>query len=206
MMIGMTEGVTTGRDHVRDQRIERAVPLVTPERLLGEMPLGPERAKAVVHGREQVSAVLDGEDDRLLVIVGPCSVHDVDAAMEYARRLAKVSERLGDDLALGVGGEVHLERLAVDRDLAGAGHQPGAGDGFLAAAGGLGERSNHLRLRSWVQRAIVSGLGACAACGWSGPAYTFSLLIWARPSGPLGSMPLIVRRTASAGRRSSASP
>jgi len=108
MMIGMTEGVTTGRDHVRDQRIERAVPLVTPERLLGEMPLGPERAKAVVRGREQVSAVLDGEDDRLLVIVGPCSVHDVDAALEYARGLAATADRLSDDLLIAM--RVYFEK------------------------------------------------------------------------------------------------
>jgi len=108
MMIGMTEGVTTGRDHVRDQRIERAVPLVTPERLLGEMPLGPDRAHAVVRGREQVSAVLDGDDDRLLVIVGPCSVHDVDAALEYARGLADVAQRLNDDLLIAM--RVYFEK------------------------------------------------------------------------------------------------
>ena len=81
MMIGMTEGVTTGRDHVRDQRIERAIPLVTPAQLLADLPLGEQREAAVVRGRQQVSAVLDGADDRLLVVVGPCSVHDVDAAL-----------------------------------------------------------------------------------------------------------------------------
>jgi 3-deoxy-7-phosphoheptulonate synthase len=108
MMIGMTEGVTTGRDHVRDQRIERAVPLVTPARLLGETPLGPERAQAVVRGREQVAAVLDGVDDRLLVVVGPCSVHDVDAALEYARRLAETAGRLSDDLLIAM--RVYFEK------------------------------------------------------------------------------------------------
>jgi 3-deoxy-7-phosphoheptulonate synthase len=108
MMIGMTEGVTTGRDHVRDQRIERAVPLVTPERLLAEMPLGPQRAKAVVDGRAQVSAVLDGADDRLLVVVGPCSVHDADAALDYARRLAETAERLGDELLIAM--RVYFEK------------------------------------------------------------------------------------------------
>jgi 3-deoxy-7-phosphoheptulonate synthase len=108
MMIGMTEEVTTGRDHVRDQRIERAVPLVTPHALLTEMPLGPERANAVVRGREAVSAVLDGDDDRLLVVVGPCSVHDVDAALEYGRGLAETAERLGDDLLIAM--RVYFEK------------------------------------------------------------------------------------------------
>jgi 3-deoxy-7-phosphoheptulonate synthase len=108
MMIGMTEGVTTGRDHVRDQRIERVVPLVTPHKLLTEMPLGPERAKAVVRGREQVSAVLDGDDDRLLVVVGPCSVHDPEAAIDYARRLAETAERCRDDLLIAM--RVYFEK------------------------------------------------------------------------------------------------
>jgi 3-deoxy-7-phosphoheptulonate synthase len=72
------------------------------------MPLGPERAKAVVRGREQVSAVLDGEDDRLLVIVGPCSVHDVDAALEYARGLAETADRLSDDLLIAM--RVYFEK------------------------------------------------------------------------------------------------
>ncbi len=108
MMIGMTEGVTTGRDHVRDQRIERVVPLVTPHALLTEMPLGPERAKAVVRDRERVSAVLDGDDDRLLVVVGPCSVHDPEAAIDYARRLAETAERCRDDLLIAM--RVYFEK------------------------------------------------------------------------------------------------
>jgi len=108
MMIGMTEGVTSGRDHVRDQRIQRAVPLVTPARLLEDLPLGDDREASVVEGRTQVSAVLDGVDDRLLVVVGPCSVHDVDAALEYARGLAKAAERLGGDLLIAM--RVYFEK------------------------------------------------------------------------------------------------
>ncbi|HEX2071840.1 MAG TPA: 3-deoxy-7-phosphoheptulonate synthase [Thermoleophilaceae bacterium] len=107
-MIGMTEGVTTGRDHVRDQRIERAVPLVTPARLLAEQPLGAEREAAVIAGREQVAAVLDRHDDRLLVVVGPCSVHDTEAALEYARRLAEIAERSRGDLLIAM--RVYFEK------------------------------------------------------------------------------------------------
>ena len=68
MMIGM-KGET--RDRVRDQRIERIVELVPPAQLLEELPLGEEREKAVVRGRGEVGDVLDGSDDRLLVVVGP---------------------------------------------------------------------------------------------------------------------------------------
>ncbi|HLM26937.1 MAG TPA: 3-deoxy-7-phosphoheptulonate synthase [Thermoleophilaceae bacterium] len=85
-------------DHVRDQRIERVVPLVAPEPILEELPLTDELADEVVRGREEVKAVLDGDDDRLLVVVGPCSVHDPEAALEYAHRLATKARELQDDL------------------------------------------------------------------------------------------------------------
>jgi len=78
MMIGM-QGET--RDLVRDQRIERIEELVSPEKLLEELPLGAEREAAVVRGRGEVGNVLDGADDRVLVVVGPCSVHDPEAGI-----------------------------------------------------------------------------------------------------------------------------
>jgi 3-deoxy-7-phosphoheptulonate synthase len=85
-------------DHVRDQRIEHAVPLVTPLNMFRELPLEERHAEVVLRGRSVAAAILDGIDDRLLVVVGPCSVHDVDAAREYAERLAQVAADLSDDL------------------------------------------------------------------------------------------------------------
>jgi 3-deoxy-7-phosphoheptulonate synthase len=84
------------RDGVRDQRIAKVVELAPPEKLLAELPLGTERAKAVVRGREEVVDVLHGKDPRLLAVVGPCSVHDPKAALEYARRLSATSRELSD--------------------------------------------------------------------------------------------------------------
>ena len=78
---------------VRDLRIERTVPFATPAQLLEELPLTDDQAEVVLRGREEVTAILDREDDRLLVVVGPCSVHDVEAAREYAERLAARSRR-----------------------------------------------------------------------------------------------------------------
>ena len=75
-------------DPVRDRRIERIESLVAPNRLLEEVRLSDEQADVVLRGRDQIHAVLDGEDDRLLVVVGPCSVHDVDATLEYATLLS----------------------------------------------------------------------------------------------------------------------
>lgn len=105
MMIGMGE---TTRDRVRDQRIDRIVELVAPATLLGELPLGEERAKAVVRGREAVVDVLNGADDRLLVVVGPCSVHDVGAALDYARRLSERAAELREDLLIAM--RVYFEK------------------------------------------------------------------------------------------------
>ena len=87
-------------DGVSDRRIERVVALTSPERLLDELPLGPQEEKVVMRGREEVAAILDGLDDRLLAVVGPCSVHDPEAAREYAHRLAARAQALNEDLCV----------------------------------------------------------------------------------------------------------
>ncbi|HEX8751857.1 MAG TPA: hypothetical protein VF731_00430, partial [Solirubrobacterales bacterium] len=96
MIIGMQEGAK--RDGVRDQRIAKVVELSPPEALLEELPLGKERAQKVVRARQEVVEVLSGRDPRLMVVVGPCSVHDPKAALEYARRLSALTKQVGDRL------------------------------------------------------------------------------------------------------------
>jgi 3-deoxy-7-phosphoheptulonate synthase len=81
---------------VRDRRIEQVVPLATPALLLHEHPLPPERAADITRSRAEITRILDREDPRLLVVVGPCSVHDVNAAHDYARRLAALAAELPD--------------------------------------------------------------------------------------------------------------
>jgi 3-deoxy-7-phosphoheptulonate synthase len=105
MMIGM-KGET--RDRVRDQRIERIEELVSPGALLADLPLGDEREGAVVRGRGEVGNVLDGSDDRVLVVVGPCSVHDPAAALDYAGRLAEQARKLSSDLLIAM--RVYFEK------------------------------------------------------------------------------------------------
>ncbi len=106
MAIGASEGET--RDRVRDQRIDRVVELVAPATLLGELPLGEERARSVVRGREEVVAILNGSDDRLLLIVGPCSVHDTAAALDYAQHLSEKARELREDLLIAM--RVYFEK------------------------------------------------------------------------------------------------
>jgi 3-deoxy-7-phosphoheptulonate synthase len=96
------------RDHVRDQRIERLVPLVAPQALLDELPLSDEQTDVLLRGRADAHAILDGEDDRLLVVVGPCSVHDPVATREYAERLGEQAARLGEDLCVAM--RVYFEK------------------------------------------------------------------------------------------------
>ena len=85
---------------LHDRRIEKIVPLATPAELLSEQPLSPAAADFVLRSREEVTAVLDREDPRLLVIVGPCSVHDPIAALDYAHRLSALAEELPDLLVV----------------------------------------------------------------------------------------------------------
>ncbi|MEN8159427.1 MAG: 3-deoxy-7-phosphoheptulonate synthase [Myxococcota bacterium] len=83
-----------------DLRIEGLRPLIPPAILMEELPLGERSSKTVAEGRARVQAVLRGEDDRLVVIVGPCSIHDPKAALDYSARLAEQAERHAADLLI----------------------------------------------------------------------------------------------------------
>ena len=81
-------------------RVEDIRPLVPPAILLEELPLSGTASQTVSRAREEVKHVLDGLDDRLVVVVGPCSVHDPAAALEYASRLRSLAKGLEDDLCV----------------------------------------------------------------------------------------------------------
>jgi 3-deoxy-7-phosphoheptulonate synthase len=75
-------------------------PLIAPNELLAELPLSEAQAATVQRSREAVRRIVAGDDDRLLAVVGPCSVHDADAAVDYAVRLAKAAAEVEDDLCV----------------------------------------------------------------------------------------------------------
>ncbi len=83
-----------------DLRIENLRPLLPPAILMEEHAATEEDTATVVRGRDEVTSILRGEDGRLLVVVGPCSIHDPVAALEYAGRLAKAADELRDDLCI----------------------------------------------------------------------------------------------------------
>lgn len=83
-----------------DLRIRASKSLITPAALEEELPLDDAGAKVVSNGRRDVGRILRGEDDRLLVVVGPCSIHDPEAAVEYAERLASVVPHFRETLLI----------------------------------------------------------------------------------------------------------
>ncbi|QVQ54135.1 3-deoxy-7-phosphoheptulonate synthase [Spiractinospora alimapuensis] len=83
-----------------DRRVVSYEPLIAPADLATEQPMGPEQSAVCEDARAEVTRILNHEDDRLLVVVGPCSVHDPAQAIDYATRLAEVMPRLSGDLRI----------------------------------------------------------------------------------------------------------
>ncbi len=83
-----------------DIRIDAIKPLIPPAILMEEIPINDVASELITQTRADIEACLAGADDRLVLIVGPCSIHDTDAALEYATRLKKLSDRLQDRLLI----------------------------------------------------------------------------------------------------------
>ena len=83
-----------------DLRITAIKELVSPQRLQQDIPITEAAAKTVYQARQAVYRILDGDDDRLLVIIGPCSIHDPNAAMEYGQRLKAIADELSSELLI----------------------------------------------------------------------------------------------------------
>ncbi|HID81506.1 MAG TPA: 3-deoxy-7-phosphoheptulonate synthase [Chromatiales bacterium] len=83
-----------------DLRIRGIQEVSSPDVVRSEYPITERAAKTVYEAREAIHNILHGKDDRLLVIVGPCSIHDTEAALDYANRLLAVRERLQDNLQI----------------------------------------------------------------------------------------------------------
>jgi len=81
-------------------KISGITPIIAPADLRQVFPLSALRAEFVNKSRERLKAILHRRDQRLMVVVGPCSIHDPDAAVEYARRLAALARRVDDQLLL----------------------------------------------------------------------------------------------------------
>lgn len=104
-------------------------PLPTPSELRARLPISAELSQRVQNQRRAIRAVLNGDDERLLVIVGPCSLHDPDAATEYAERLASLQGQVGDQLLLVMRAYVEKPRTTVGwKGMLYDPHMDGSGD------------------------------------------------------------------------------
>jgi 3-deoxy-7-phosphoheptulonate synthase len=83
-----------------DLRIASTRQLIPPVILMEELPVSPVAETTVAKARDEVAAILSGKDDRVLAIVGPCSIHDPKAALEYADRLAELKDAVAEDVLL----------------------------------------------------------------------------------------------------------
>ena len=87
--------MTTSTD---DLRIQKTNELISPEKLIGEIGLSETAAITVANARRGIHNILTGEDDRLVVVVGPCSIHDPDAAREYASKLKTAAAAMAEEI------------------------------------------------------------------------------------------------------------
>ncbi|MGO9975312.1 MAG: 3-deoxy-7-phosphoheptulonate synthase [Solirubrobacteraceae bacterium] len=116
-------------DAIRDRRIERCEPLLSPQELLDGLPLRESSAAVLLRGRSEVQSILNGADDRLLVVVGPCSVHDVVATREYAERLLVQAQDLRAELCIAMRVYFEKPRTTVGwKGLINDPHLDGSGD------------------------------------------------------------------------------
>jgi 3-deoxy-7-phosphoheptulonate synthase len=155
----------------RDLRVTGYRPLVPPAILLEELPLSDEGSRAVARAREEVVAIIDGEDDRLIAVFGPCSIHDPVAALDYARRLRAIGDQLRADLVVVMRAYFMKPRTSVGwKGLVSDPHR----DGSFRINDGL--RMTRRLLLDLVE------IGVPAACEFVdpiSPQYTSDLVAWA---------------------------
>jgi 3-deoxy-7-phosphoheptulonate synthase len=88
-------------EKIEDRNVEGIMPLISPRAVKAAQPLTPRAAEVVLETRRAIRDILHGRDrERLLVVVGPCSIHDPDAALDYARRLVPIAEQTRDRLVV----------------------------------------------------------------------------------------------------------
>jgi 3-deoxy-7-phosphoheptulonate synthase len=111
-----------------DTRIQAMKELLPPRQLIEEYPITAQATTTVMNTRAAIQKILRGEDDRLLVIAGPCSIHDIGAALEYASRLRKAIAKHASDLCIIM--RVYFEKPRTTVGWKGLINDPGLDDSF----------------------------------------------------------------------------
>ena len=153
-----------------DVNIRQLDPIPAPRYFLKEIPLTDEMSNLVLKSRQEIRDVLNGKDDRLLAIVGPCSIHDPKAAHEYAEKLAAVKKELEDRLVIVM--RVYFEKPRTTIGWKGLINDPDLDGQF------------NIRKGMWLARKVLAdvlGLGLPAATEWLDPItpqYICDLISW----------------------------
>ena len=122
-----TQPITHNAD-IDDVNIEKFIPLMTPAQLKTELPLTDKAHKTVLEGRQTIQDILDGKDNRLLIVVGPCSIHDIEAAHEYADKLRVLADELKDSIFIVM--RVYFEKPRTTTGWKGLINDPDMNDSF----------------------------------------------------------------------------
>ena len=156
--------------HTDDLRIRRIEALNTPAEVIAELPCDDPASETVAQARAALHAILQGQDDRLAVVVGPCSIHDPVAALEYAQRLRPLRDALGGELEIIM--RVYFEKPRTTVGWKGLINDPGLDGSFNINQG--------LRLARGLLRDI-NRMGLPAGCEYLdiiSPQYIADLVAW----------------------------
>ncbi|MGS1077843.1 3-deoxy-7-phosphoheptulonate synthase [Pseudoxanthomonas beigongshangi] len=156
--------------HTDDLRIRKLEPLTPPAEVIAELPCDEGVSETVSRSRQALHEILHGRDDRLAVVIGPCSIHDPIAAMEYAQRLRPLRDALGGELEIVM--RVYFEKPRTTVGWKGLINDPGLDGSFRINEG--------LRLARGLLRNI-NRLGLPAGCEYldtTSPQYIADLVAW----------------------------
>jgi len=119
--------------HLEDLNISSFNQLVTPAALKAKLPITNDVRSVVNKGRENIKNVLDGKDHRLVIVIGPCSIHDTEAAIDYAKRLKALADKVSDTLLIVM--RVYFEKPRTTVGWKGLINDPYRNDSFAVQDG-----------------------------------------------------------------------
>ena len=156
--------------HLTNINVESFDVLITPEQLKKDIPVTDKARETVLLGRQTIRNILDRKDPRLMVVVGPCSIHDVIAAKDYAARLKKLADEVGDTLYLVM--RVYFEKPRTTIGWKGLVNDPHMDDSFDI------ERGLHIGRKLLVDLAEIGLPTATEALDPNSPHYLHELISW----------------------------
>jgi len=155
---------------VDDLNIASQEVLITPNALKAELPLSDNALQTVIEGRETIRNILDRKDHRLFVVIGPCSIHDTKAAMEYAQKLKALAEEVKDTIYLVL--RVYFEKPRTTVGWKGLINDPYMNDSFKVQDG------LHIARKLLLDVAELGLPSATEALDPTTPQYVQDLIAW----------------------------